>query len=164
MGCFSFVCLVLFVFWSFVLGLFAFQGAENGCDDLTRRASCKVALAMIEYPNMTGSDCHGTTEFNFFCGKISNFKTFARTIYSPFVCQATALSTTIWKLLFFLFVFIHHNMTAYKPKMFASARALAIRKCEIISTSMPFSTASFGKKEHLSHPSLSEKPRFLQAW
>ena len=52
--CLFFGCL----FWVCLL----FQGPENGCDDLTRRASCKVALAMIEYPNMTGRDCHGTTE------------------------------------------------------------------------------------------------------
>ena len=49
-------------FCLFVWFCLFFCGAENGWDDPTRRASCKVALAMIEYPKMTGRDGNGTTE------------------------------------------------------------------------------------------------------
>ena len=127
---------------------------------------------MIEYPNMTGRDCHGTTESTClnsisFVEKSVTSKSLQE-LYIHFLLASQQRCPpqfgSFCCFCMFLFVFIHNNMTAYKPKMFASARALVIRKCEIISTSMPFSTASFGKKEHLSHPSLDEKPRFLQAW
>lgn len=89
-----FFCLFGFVCFLVVLVLFVFWGAENGCDDWVSKHD-RSWLSWYNWINLP--------EFNFFCGKSSNFKTFARTTYSLFVCQATALSTTIWKLLLFLF-------------------------------------------------------------
>ena len=125
-------------------------------------------VAMIEYPNMTGRDCHGTTEST--CLNSISFVEKAVTskplqeLHIHFLFARQQRCPPQFGSFCCFCLMDENNMTAYKPKMFSSARALVIRKCEIISTSMPFSTPSFGKKEHLSHPILSEKPRFLQAW